>query len=301
MADLVTAEFYATGSAETFVVPGHVPGTLKVWLRGGRGRRTRWVANLEGGPGGTIAGTLDLPKGTSVEVIVGYGAESTSGGGDGETGVGVAGLGPFLGGEGGDGGPGGSSNFRPGAGGGAASELRVSSSRIIVAGGGGGGGDGTVGLGTNARGGAGGHGSADGSTTDTPAIFGKGGTLSAAGASGTSVVWNTPPGKVDGSAGSGGMGGDGGYAGFDANTLIGGGGGGGGYYGGGGGGGRAIGSAPVDQGGGGGGSSWADTAVVSDIDDFATGNPITGWTGSFVLFEWEPRRRRRGVYAVRPR
>lgn len=289
MADLRAREFYATGSAETFRVPRHVPGTLKVWARGGRGRRVRWTANLEGGPGGTITGTLDLAPGTALSVIVGYGAESGDGVGDGEPGVGRTGLGPFLGGEGGDGGSGGSANFRPGAGGGAASELRVGSTRILVAGGGGGGGDGTVGLGTNARGGAGGHGVADGSTTDTPAIFGKGGTLTAAGAGGTSVVWNTPPGAVNGSAGSSGTGGDGGYAGFSSTQWIAGGGGGGGYYGGGGGGGRTIGSAPVDQGGGGGGSSWADTSILTDIDNFSTGNPIDDWAGSFILFEWEPR------------
>lgn len=274
--------FLPTGSMETFVVPEHRRGTLRVTARGGRGRRTRWVAGTQGGDGGRISAPIDVGSGATLYVIVGDGAESAEGLGDGVDAVGEAGLGPFLGGEGGDG-------VHGGAGGGCASEVRGGpdvADRLLVAGGGGGGGDGTVGLGTDCSGGAGGLGRAAGSEApaSTP-LKGGGATFAFGGAGGTSITWGTPPGAINGTDGGNGAGGDGGYVGFDAENLFGGSGGGGGFKGGGGGGARTVGSAPVERGPGGGGSSWvADPDAIGVTSDVV--NP-EGWTGSFVLFEWE--------------
>lgn len=66
MADLQRRLFTPTGDMETFSVPRHVPGTLKVWLRGGRGRRYQ---DSFGGAGGTARGVIDLTAGTTVRVV----------------------------------------------------------------------------------------------------------------------------------------------------------------------------------------------------------------------------------------
>lgn len=289
------ALFLPTGGAQTFTVPRHVPGTLKVTLRGGRGRRSRAQDLTAGGAGGRIAGFLDLPRGTSISVVVGVGAASSSAGTDGEPWIGHAGLGPFLGGQGGDAVP--SFDFSvdqpttaQAGGGGGASDLRVGGTglehRVIVAGGGGGGGDGTIGIGTNCVGGAGGLGVASGGTANQSGtgFGGTGGTTSAGGTGGASTAASSGSTLVqDGQDGSAGSGGD---AGRSETVLLtyGGAGGGGGFFGGGGGG-AGFGN-PVTRGPGGGGSSWANTTIVSGITSTAVSPG--GWTGSFILFEWKP-------------
>ena len=255
--------FTHTGAMETWTVPAHKPGTLKVTVVGGAGRSAGPLSSLAstGGLGGGIDGTLDVARGTTLHVIVGNGATDVNDRSSTH-------FGPDLGGQGGDGGSG---IFSDGAPGGCASEVRLSSDiadRIIVAGGGGGGG-GKRSPASGNDAGDGGEGSSSGDDGDNPpgsTEGGKGGTLIAAGAGGAGAVDAGDP-------GSGGVGGDGG----SSSALRGGGGGGGGYFGGGGGG-----DSSGSWGGpGGGGSSWADTSVVSDIGGESA-------SAGVVRFEWEP-------------
>lgn len=270
----VTRTFTYTGSAETWTVPSHKPGTFTFEVAGGQGRSAGPPASVdsEGGWGGTITGVLDATPGSTLHIIVGDGSTDVT---DRTT----THFGPDLGGQGGDGGTSYDSNSTGGPGG-TASEVRTSSSiadRIIVAGGGGGGGAKSA-LTAGGDGGAGGAGSAagsDGTGVGGAARYGKGGTLSAAGTGGDG---NTAP--YNGTAGSSGVGGDGGDG---VNGPRGAGGGGGGYFGGGGGGGDYT----TTAGSGGGGSSWADTGVVSTIGDVGT-NAGQG----YVTFQWEPAGRR---------
>src|SRR5690606_3887133 len=174
--------FVPTGTMETFVVPPHQPGTLEVWIEGGRGangaRLTATIRSI-GGVGGRFHGTLNLPAGTTLHVIAGYGATDALPDFHQQ-----AGFGPAFGGQGGNGGS-------PDAGGGGcASEVRSSpdiGDRILVAGGGGGG-PALRGLNTR-RGGAGGAANNNGSS-GIGAYAGGGGTLSAGGAGGTGEAGN---------------------------------------------------------------------------------------------------------------
>lgn len=113
--------FEPDGTMATFVVPWHVPGTLRVSLRGGAGGRLPHP-NGEAGGGARFGCALDVAPGVTLRVIAGYSGRRDPG----------TSLGPFFGGEGGSG----SSS------GGTASEVRTSADiadRIAVAGGGGGG------------------------------------------------------------------------------------------------------------------------------------------------------------------
>lgn len=283
--------FTPTGDMETFRVPRHVAGTLKVWLRGGRGRR---MQESHGGDGGWAAGIIDLAAGTTVRVVAGYGAafgaydSSTPpfyfwDPSDGEDPWAADGLGPNFGGQGGDGWSG--YGFR--GGGGCSSDIRVGGTavghRVAVAGGGGGSGRQDFDPGSHARGGNGGQGNNTsgqaGRTTGSPGIVswtGRGGTLSAGGAGGTGGTGTGAPGGF-------GEGGNGGGA-----SIYGGAGGGGGYYGGGGGAGN--GSSANSDGAGGGGSSYFDTDLYlgdpGDPPSEIVGAVPSGY--GYVLFEWEP-------------
>jgi len=287
--------FVPTGSMETFVVPRHQPGTLRVTVAGAQGGAAGASPLYHGGQGGTVRGYLDLAAGTTLHVIAGEPGEGGTQVGS-QTGLGG---GPALGGQGGDGGAF-SSGIDIGGGGGAASEVRTSTNiadRLIVAGGGGGGGRKSALQGQEFAG-QGGLGIADGLPQPLPPAgastggSGQGGTLSGPGAGGLRATNLPATHGDDGAPGSGGAGGAGAAvrgAGFPANG--GGGGGGGGYYGGGGGGSSYLSSL---SGGGGGGSSWANTAIVTGIDH------IGGNTGAgYVLFEWEPRRHGRHLGLVR--
>ena len=94
--------FVPTGTMETFVVPPHQPGTLEVWIEGGRGangaRLTATIRSI-GGVGGRFHGTLNLPAGTTLYVIAGYGATDALPDFHQQ-----AGFGPAFGGQGGNGG-----------------------------------------------------------------------------------------------------------------------------------------------------------------------------------------------------
>lgn len=268
-----TLTFDYTGADQTWTVPNHTAGTLRVTVAGAKGADAGPSLGPigRGGSGGSIRGYLTLAPGTTLHLTVGGKPANVSGFAT----PGGPGGGPFLGGEGGAG------NGWDGAGGGCSSDIRTSTSvadRIIVAGGGGGGGRQSA-LTSAKFGGDGGLGIASGGQGNATSASrfkgqgGFGGTTSAAGAGGAKA---TSSGIAAGSAGSGGVGGVGG----DGTGVYGGGGGGGGYYGGGGGG-----SANSTAAGcGGGGSSWADTGLVSSIDDVGVN---TSQPDGYIIIEWD--------------
>lgn len=250
--------FIADGSMFTTTIPRHKSGTLTAHLVGGRGSNafTGSPRSTGGGPG-SIKVALNLPPGTTVYVVPGYGSRAPLGG---AAFYQQAGFGPAFGGQGGSGGPDASN---PGGGGGASSDIRLGgtgvSNRIVVAGGGGGGAGGGLSLEPGGQGGGYG-GQLDGETS--------GGGGNGQGATTTAAGVGASPG-TDGGFGEGGDGGDSGGRG--------GGGGGGGWYGGGGGDG--------DRGQGGGGSAYYDPTYCTLLGiPGAAGGSI--W--SCVAFEWEP-------------
>lgn len=246
-ANPVEVGFSYTGAEETFVVPSGVTW-IHVVLVGGRGG--------DAGPGGfghVVTGDLDVAAGTTLHIEVG-------GNGAGSIGLQAA-AGGFNGG-----GTGETGTENAGAGGGGASDIRLSSratpgtleSRLLVAAGGGGRGGGSP------VGGAGGSGGSSGSDGSGPGLAGFGG------GAGTSFAGGIG-GTGGGGAGSGGALGVGGTGGAQPTGAggNGGGGGGGGYYGGGGGG---AGSGATG-GGGGGGSSFTGAARNAFLAVDATGVP----------------------------
>lgn len=118
----LTREFAYTGSSQTFRVPNHLPGSLRVTVAGAKGANAGVTSPTvigRGGSGGSIRGYLDIAAGTTLHVTVGGkpadAADFTTSGG--------AGGGPFLGGEGAGvsyGGGGGGGGYYGGGGGGGA-------------------------------------------------------------------------------------------------------------------------------------------------------------------------------------
>lgn len=104
--------FGYTGSAETFVVPPHVPGSLRIHVHGARGgNSTPYVGSQWGGGGGCVQCSVDLPEGTVLTIAVGGDGSNNSG-----TAGGAGGLNPLTGY---DGGPGSLGSALGGGGGGA--------------------------------------------------------------------------------------------------------------------------------------------------------------------------------------
>lgn len=268
--------FSYTGTVETWEVPPHIPGSLRIQVRGGTsGNAFPYVGSQDAGPGGGVAGIVDLAPGTVLTIAVGANGSNNTGG----TG-GPGGLNPLGDFNGGDGGP--TNAGQPGGGGGgAATVVLVGSSIVLVGGGGGGAVNGPYG---NGRSGArGGTSSASGTTgawfgaripgtgqTGFNAENGWGGTWTGPGQGGLGRS-SLPGPPFQGSPGVGHNGGD-----SSMEPARGGGGGGGGYYGGGGGG-----QAYNQSGTGGGGSSWWDPSIVSDVADptFPTSSVVITWRG----------------------
>ena len=239
----VTVTFGAVGT-HTWTVPAAVT-SLQLSLAGGEGG-TAPVNPAPGGRGATVAATVAVTPGDTVDVVV-----AGAGSSDGTGGVG-------------GGGRGGSDDA---AGGGGASRITVAGTLVAVAAGGGGG--------TRFSGSGGDSGSAapaaprttagGGGEAGTPAAGGTGGQGGDGSAwpSCTADTSGTP--GADGSLGQGGAGGDG--------LSYGGGGGGGGRYGGGGGGSGSVctsrGVTDTGGGGGGGSSFVAPSATGTSIDDGA--------------------------------
>ncbi len=189
------------------------------------------------GNGGKVTGIVSVNAGDSILVYVG--------------GMGTAPTGGFNGG-----GDGGTANTGPfGGGGGGASDIRIGTNKLVIAGGGGGCG------GYNGVDGGHGGGLVGQNGVDGAGFGGGGGTQSVEGAGGIG-------GGSSGLAGTSGVLGQGGTGGntTGGNGFGGAGGGGGGYYGGGGGGAAAIlVCCPDWSGGGGGGSSYADAGVTNVV------------------------------------
>ncbi|HEX3670207.1 MAG TPA: hypothetical protein VHT92_00750 [Candidatus Cybelea sp.] len=250
--------FSYTGQEQSFTVPSGVT-TVGVSADGASGGGTG------GGNGGRVKAIVPVTSGDVLAIFVG---------GEGKK------HGGFNGG-----GNRGRSYFRPGSGGGGASDVRQGGNkigdRIVVAGGGGGvGGFGAYGYGE--KGGAGGG--------DTGGIgiclgafnggSGGGGTQAAGGAGGPGGTGNQGSGTAGengtqkhGGAGAGAMSKD--------SYVTGGGGGGGGYYGGGGGGTGGMGTSGDGCGGsGGGGSSYVERSArtIKNLQGVNTGN------GEVVVF-----------------
>lgn len=246
-------DFSYTGSSQTYTVPSGVT-EIDVLLYGGAGGSDGAIPpalTALGGVGAMVRTRLTVTPGDVLDVYVG------GKGGDGNLGagpsyVGTAGAGGYNGGAAGGHVSTGTALQLPAGGGGGATDVRDSGTRLAVAGGGGGaGGNGTDVTVTLTFGGDGGYPDGedgeDGAGGNTNS-FGAGGTTSAGGAGGTYVGTG-----VNGTAGSANTGG--------AGAVIGrgGGGGGGGVYGGGGGGGS---NTPGTSGGGGGGGSSMTTGTL---------------------------------------
>lgn len=221
---LIQTDFNYTGGLQTFTVPAGVTSlTIQAWGAQGGG--------VDGGNGGYAAGILAVTPGQVLDLYVGgQGSSTTSSAPGGYNGGGNGGL---------DTGGDGTGTTLWSFGGGGASDVRLSGTKVIVAGGGGGASTG----GSSTSGGSGGGTNG----TDAPdyqnAFGGHGGTQSGGGSPGSTLRNATYGGLGYGGNGSSGY------------KAWGGGGGGGGYYGGGGG------SSTADHGvgygcGGGGGSSY---------------------------------------------
>jgi hypothetical protein len=289
--DSVTFDY--TGADQTWTVPTHEPGTLKVLVAGGGGgdyNVDSGALTNRGGIGGYIRGALDVAAGTTLTIGVG------GKGDDGETTytrLAEGGGGPRPGGNGGLYGNHSTDEVsRGGAGGGGGSEVKIGSTVIAVAGGGGGGAI-KAGINSGERAGDGASQTGSGAdatpatATDTRGQGGFGGTTSAAGAGGASATDKYPTLAEAGHDGSGGTGGDGASYIYDSGSSLGvaggGGGGGGGYYGAGGGG---AAGASTFAGRGGGGSSWSSSSYVSE-DETTDANPPVDNVAGYVTFEWE--------------
>ncbi len=234
--------FSYTGSVQTFVVPA-CGTTLTIDATGAQGGNSFNHNNSLGGKGGHVQSKLIVPPGATLYLTVGEMPVERDGGfGGGGDGVQDPGQPTWI-----------------GAGGGGASDIRLSgqslSDRILVAAGGGGACPNTPsdfgGVGGGLNGGSG--------NSNSPGSEGKGASQSAGGAGGTRS------GYLPGQQGSSGQGGKAG-----ANTA--GGGGGGGWFGGGGG----------SWGGGGGGSSW----VKPDISSNVTNTPGYNSGHGKIVVSW---------------
>ena len=250
-----------TGDVQTFTTTKKGIYKVELWgAQGGSGGGT-------GGFGGYTRGDIDLDSNVSLFVYVGgvggNRTSTTTQGAAGYNGGGIGGLGTPPG-------------WGAGAGGGGATDVRLSNgvwndilglrSRIMIAGGGGGSGAssgamghaGGYGGGVHTYGGAGGNGINGAGGGGAGGYYGAGGAGGwSGGAGGTAYSTNTSPGYV-GSFGIGAQGG-----GVVTANYDGGGGGGGGYYGGGGGGGGGGGS----NGAGGGGSQFISGHTGSNAID----------------------------------
>lgn len=239
-----TATFYFTGATQTYTVPPCVY-SINVDIRGAQGGN---IANLSqapnrasGGMGGRVQATIPVTPGEVLQINVGG-----QGIGDSLTLSCLVANGGFNGGGNGYGGYN-SYNYNA-AGGGGASDIRVSPyayANVLAVAGGGGGAACTGCTGGGVNGGPGGGltgGNGYGGGCASGSDYGFGGTQSAGGAAGTK--WGTGSAGTQGTGGSACSGGCG-------VTCGGGGGGGGGYYGGGGG----------SLGGGGGGSNYTEPSA----------------------------------------
>lgn len=249
-------DFAFTGSAQTYTVPSGVT-EIDVIMYGAAGGSAYDRPDLTelalGGKGAMIRTRLTVTPGDVLDVYVGGMGDPGALGGS-PTYVGASGHGGYNGGGNGGHVDTGASTQIPAGGGGGLTDIRLSGTRLAIAGGGGGaGGNGTDITSYDSRGGDGGYPDGDpgndGSGSNTGS-GGGGGTTSAGGAGGTGIGTH-----VDGTAGSAYVGGTG------AALVRGGGGGGAGVYGGGGGGASAT--AGTSGGGGGGGSSMTTGTLIS--------------------------------------
>jgi len=259
--------FSYTGAAQSWSIPSGITSIqVRMWGAGGNGDYN----NHSGGNGAGVVGTLDISSSSTLGVIVGRGGATTTTGGDGGAGGGFSGV--------------------------FSTTTYTQGNALLIAGGGGGAGDGNNAAGGHASGNTGGDGSGDNTTHN-----GKGGTTSAAGASGNngtgSTFWDNCNGFGASAAAGALSGGDGGYTcssagsrtfnpttkpgveqggggrgGFEPGGYVGGGGGGGGYYGGGGGSAGAWGTGGA---GGGAGSSYAHPTLASSVS-YSQGPSLTG-------------------------
>ncbi len=123
----VTKTFAATGAVQTYTLPAGVCGVTVTATGGSGGASPGLGLPASGGLGATVEGHLDLPAGTTLEVLVGEsGAASYSAGAD------------FPAGDGGFGG-GGGGGAGGGGGGGGASAVFDTAGPLVAAGAGGGG------------------------------------------------------------------------------------------------------------------------------------------------------------------
>lgn len=258
----VTQAFSYTGSGQSFSVPAGVTSlTARMWGGGGSGD---W-SNHRGGHGAAVVSTVNVSGMSTLGIIVARGGAVTTTGGDGGAGGGFSGI------------------FN--------STTYNQSNALVIAAGGGGAGDGNNAQGGDANGTTGGDGSGDNTTHN-----GKGGTTSAAGASGNggtgSTFWDNCNGYGASAMAGALSGGDGGYTcstagsrsfnpptkpsleqggggrgGFEPGGSVGGGGGGGGYFGGGGGSAGAWGTGGA---GGGAGSSYTHPTLCSSVTHYGS-------------------------------
>jgi hypothetical protein len=232
-----TTTYEYTGSEQLYKVPDDVC-FLEVDVVGASGSPDGGGLGIPG-KGGRVAGILPVIPGTTLLIYVGgEGTDSTGGFNGGAHGGDASAAGGPLGG-----------------GGGGASDIRLDTLRLVVAGGGGG-----CGGYTGISGGDGGDlSAADGE--NGAGFGGQGGSQISGGAGGAQAGFC----GLDGASGSWKLGGKGGDV-TCGNGFGAGGGGGGGYYGGGGGGGAAnLACCPDWSGGGGGGSSYTDTSVINVV------------------------------------
>ncbi len=235
-------------------VPWNVPcgiSNITVMLWGAGGGSANGAGGGSGGGGAFISGTLNVPQGAPLTMIVGGGG-------------GQAGASSYGGGGGGT--IGGTGFFTGGSGGGRAAIQYPVNTDLVTAGGGGGAGypDGANPL-CNGGGGGAPNGAAGSYALSGTVEFGGGGTPTAGGAAGCSS---------NGLCGDAGNTYTGGVAGGPDDSWIGGGGG-GGYFGGGGGG-------SYEGSGGGGGSSYVTNAAFTLTTETGgvTSNNTSGTTGS---------------------
>lgn len=292
-------------ASSSWRVPAHVPGTLKVLLVGGGGgdwQPGEGSKTNRGGESGYIRGTLDLPRGTRVDISMGGKGQ------DGPVvyaGIPLGGGGTMPGGNGGIYGSHRTGTFgTAGAAGGSASSLLIGGGALIaVAGGGGGGGrkstlvDGVRAGRGAAQTGPGGDGSPSAATEGGSTGVGqggRGGTVDDYGNGGNSSPGKQLAGLVEKGQNGGVVFAFGGGKGASRivdptsplfNSNVGGGGGGGGGYLAGGGGGGAWGD--VQAGGGGGGASWSDPVYITEGNVTDAPAPTDNVLG-YCIFEFEP-------------
>lgn len=241
-----TINFYFTGGAQQFTVPGCINGDIEIIVAGAEGGSNYYYPN-NGGDGAVLQGMITVSGGDVIDMIIG---------GQGPCpGAGFNGGGQSFASAG-------SSNY-DGCGGGGSTNVNINGTPTLIAAGGGGSGGGGTSSFYTPGGGAGGCSSGVTPGNSPFAQGGGGGTQTGPGNGG--APWaGVAPGGSPGIMGTGGMGGQ-------WNTASGGGGG-GGYFGGGGGGNDGCCTGANAGGGGGGGSSLWPSATVGCTQGGNTGD-----------------------------